>query len=261
MYPMFTCDEEALRRHDSTFNGVGDTKDVNPEVLHSVLNFIEVNWEDCSSVEVNEDLKESLTVDTAIGGGCEVPETMKRLLQLKQIGDRIREQCKMITDLSYNMEDTKSGEVILSHLCDLYSYFYSNCQDHRGIVSVHKDHLKFKKLTGKRRNKGFFRRCHIIPFFPSRNRKPKTSRFGNRTEYSGTTSDEILTTTSEDWPAITTSDEVASQSSAVPMDETDTDLEMELKDISPFVSLEAYKGQDDRKSQEHGTPGLLPRSD
>ena len=45
------------------------------------------------------------------------------------------------------------------------------------------------------------------------------------------------------------------------MDETDTDVETELKDISPFVLLEAYKGQDYRKSREHGTPGLLPRSD
>ena len=125
---------------------------------------------------------------------------------------------------------------------------YSNCQDHSGIVSVRKDHLKFKTLTGKRRNKGFFRRCRIVPLFPSRNRKPKTSQFGNRTEYSGTTSDELLTTTSEDWPATTTSDEVASHSLAVPMDETDTDVETELKDISPFVSLEAYKGQDYRKS-------------
>ena len=248
MYPMFTCDEEALHWQDSTFNRVADTKDVNPEVLHSVLNFIEANWADCSLVEVNGDLKESLTVDTAIGSGCEVPKSMKRLLQLKQIGDSIREQCKMITDLSYNMEDTKSGEVVLSHLCNLYSYLYSNCQDHSGIVSVRKDHLKFKTLTGKRRNKGFFRRRRNVPLFPSRNRKPKTLRFGNRTEYSGTTSDEILTTTLEDWPATTTSDEVVSHSSAVPMDKTDTDVETELKDISPFVSLEAYKGQDDRKS-------------
>ena len=83
MYPMFTCDEEALHWHDSTFNGVGDTRDVNPEVLHSVLNFIETNWDDCALVEVNKDLKESLTVDTAIGSGCEVPKTMRRLLQLK----------------------------------------------------------------------------------------------------------------------------------------------------------------------------------
>ena len=33
---MFTCDEEALRQHDSTFSNVSDTKDVDPDVLHSV---------------------------------------------------------------------------------------------------------------------------------------------------------------------------------------------------------------------------------
>ena len=261
MYPMFTCDEEVLRRHDSIFTGIGDTKDVKPEVLHSVLNFIEANWTDCNSVEVNEDVKESLTTDTPIISSSDVPGNVEKLLQLKRIGDRIREQCKMITDLSYNMEDMQSGEVILSHLCDVYSYFYSQCQDHKGIVRICKDHLKFKTLTGKRRNKGFFRRRRIVPLYPTRKRKPKISKFGQRTEYSGTTSEEMQTTTSDDWPATTTSDEFASQSSPVLMNETEIDVESELKDISPFVSLEAYKGQDDRKSREHGTPGLLPRSD
>ena len=100
-----------------------------------------------------------------------------------------------------------------------------------------------------------------MPLYPTRKRKPKILKFSQRTEYSGTTSEEMQTTTSEDWPATTTSDEFASQSSPVPMNETEIDSESELKDISPFVSLEAYKGQDDRKSREHGTPGLLPRSD
>ena len=83
MYPMFTCDEEVLRRHDSTFNGIGDTKDVNPEVLHSVLNFTEANWTDCNSVEVNEDVKESLTADTPIISSSDVPGNVEKLLQLK----------------------------------------------------------------------------------------------------------------------------------------------------------------------------------
>ena len=160
---MFTCDEEVLQRHDSTFTDIGDTKDVNPEVLHSVRNFIEANWTDCNSVEVNEDVKESLTADTPMISSSDVPSNVEKLLQLKRIGDGIREQCKMITDLSYNMEDAQSGEVILSHLCDVYSYFYSQCQDHKGIVHIRKDHLKFKTLTGKRRNKGFFRRGRIVP--------------------------------------------------------------------------------------------------
>lgn len=260
---MFTCDEEALRRYDSTFTGVGDTKDVNPEVLNSVLNFIETNWADCDSVQVNEEVKESFSVDTDIKSGSDVPETVASLLQLKRIGDGIREQCKMITDLSYNMENAESGNVVLSNLCDVYNYFYSNCQDHSGVVRVRKDHLKFKTLTGKRRNKGFFRRRRIVPLFPPRSRRQKTSRFGKKHDYSGTTSDDemLTTTTSEDWPATTTSDEVASQSSVIPIEETDIDVVTELRDISPFVSLEAYKGQDDRKSRQHGTPGLLPRSD
>ena len=71
----------------------------------------------------------------------------------------------------------------------------------------------------------------------------------------------MQTTTLEDWPATITLDEFASPISPVAMQETDIDADPELNDISPFVSLEAYKGQDDMKSQEYGTPGLLPRSD
>ena len=94
-------------------------------------------------------------------------------------------------------------------------------------------------------------------------RRARKSRFGARAVNTGeTTSDKILpstTTTSEDFPAMTTSDEFASQGSTAVSE--DMSVDTELNDVSPFIDLEAYKGQDVIKSGEHTTPGLLPRSD
>ena len=249
---MFNIDEEVLRHHDSTFTGVGDTKDVDPEVLHSVLKFIEMNTEDCiDSVHIDTDMKDSFGVETSTDGNkYDVPDTVGTLLHLKQIGDGIREQCKMIADVMYNMEDAETGNIILSQLCDVYNYFYKNCQNHKGILGVCKDNLKFRTLTGKRKNKGFFRWRRIIPLFPLKYRKQKASKFGRKSTYSGnTTLDDVHTTTSDDWLG-TTSDEMSSiPTSTVHITSSDNDMDTELSDFSPFVNLEAYKGQDDLESR------------
>ena len=146
--------------------------------------------------------------------------------------------------------------------------FFHNCvtstiistrtvQNHKGILGVCKDNLKFRTLTGKWKNKGFFRRHRIIPLFPSKYRKQKISKFGRKSTYSGnTTSDDVHTTTSDDWLG-TTSDEMSSiPTSTVHITSSDNDMDTELSDFSPFVNLEAYKGQDDLQSRWHSTPGL-----
>ena len=83
MYPMFTCDEDALRRHDKTYIAMGDTKEVEPEVLHSVLAFIETNGGDCDSVDVNPDVKRMLDFDGAVGEGNNVQDTVSSMVELK----------------------------------------------------------------------------------------------------------------------------------------------------------------------------------
>ena len=263
MYPMFTCDEEALRRHDKSYIPMGDTKELDPEVLHSVLAFIDTNGGECDSVDINPEVKRMLDFDSAVGEGKPVQDTFSSMVQLKRVGDGIREQCKMIADVSYNLENVEVGNEILSQLCDMYSYFYRNCQEHKGVVGVRKDQMKFRTLFGKRRNKGFFRRRRIVPLYPPKMRRARKSRFGARDVNTGeTTSDDVLpstTTTSEDCMATTTSDEFASQGSTAVSE--DMSVDTELNDVSPFIDLEAYKGQDVIKSREHTTPGLLPRSD
>ena len=239
---MFTCDEEALRRHDGTFSNVSDAKDVEPEVLHSVLSFIDSNVQsgDVASVEVPTDVKDSLTTETTTSSADIISDaTSNSDLDLRRTGQGIREQCKMITDLSYQMDDADTGAKVLAQLCDVYKAFYAACQNESGLVPLRKDDLKFRTLSGKRRNKGFFQRRRIIPLYPSKNRRfrlQKTSRFGKRPCHSETTTSDDGTT-------------------------NDVEMAMEPNQESPFISLEAYKGQDVRHAKGLGTPGLLCRSE
>ena len=43
-------------------------------------------------------------------------------------------------------------------------------------------------------------------------------------------------------------------------EEVDSEENMEIVEESPFIDLEAYKGQDDRQAKSLGTPGLFTAS-
>ena len=77
-------------------------------------------------------------------------------IDLRRTGQGIQEQCKMITDLSYQMDDVDAGKKFLAQLCDVYKEFYASCMKASGLVYLRKDNLKFRTLSGKCQNKGFF---------------------------------------------------------------------------------------------------------
>ena len=212
-------------------------------MLHSVLAFIDSNVQTgvVPSVEVPTDVKDSLTTETSTSSAEVMSnDTTNSDIDLQRTGHGIREQCKMITDLSYQMDSVETGRKVLEQLCNVYKAFYASCQNESGLVPLRKDNLKFRTLSGKRRNKGFFQQRRIIPLYPTKNRRlclQKSSRFGKRPCHSETTTSEDYTTT------------------------TDAEVATEREQESPFISLEAYKGQDVRQVKGLGTPGLLCRSE
>ena len=130
-------------------------------MLHSVLAFIDSNVQTgvVPSVEVPTDVKDSLTTETSTSS-AEVmsDDTTNSDIDLQRTSHGIREQCKMITDLSYQMDSVETGRKVLEQLCNVYKAFYASCQNESGLVPLRKDNLKFRTLSGKRRNKGFFQR-------------------------------------------------------------------------------------------------------
>ena len=244
-----------MRRHDSTYNPIGNTSDVDAEVLQGLLNFIDSNTQVPEEIVVSKEVKDELQMSTP-----DVPEIKDDLTPLRQLSSvtfGIREQCKLITDLTYQMDSPGYGNEILQKITDLYKQMYSVCRKDSPVLPLRKDHLKFKVLSGVNRKKGLFRRRRIVPLFPTktnRSRQAKQSRFGRKStsRVSDTTIDLMLNPEAIDDDDDNNNDTAAKTQS--PMEWSDTE-----DNIAPFVDLAAYKSQDVIKQKVFTTPGLLFR--
>ena len=240
---MFTCDEKTLRRHDSTYCTISDVKDVDPDVLQGVLNFIETNTQVEGQIDVPEDVKQDMGV---LSTGTEVIDEMRSLRALNKVSFGIREQCKLITDLSYQMDDVTCGETILENLTDLYKHMYDRCRKDACVVPLREDHLKFTVLGGRKRKRGLFRGRRIVPLYPTKTakaRQAKQSRFGRKAN------------------SCVTETTIAEMMGQKGSDDNDNETPMEVSDedgdVVPFVDLASYKGQDEIREKVLTTPGVL----
>ena len=127
---------------------------------------------------------------------------------------------------------------MLEELTGLYQYLYKNGQEHRGLPYLCKEHLYHRPLFKSKHKRGFFRRRCIVPLYLTKSwkvRQAQASRFGRR---SGQEAKEV---------------------------DSDENMEIveeaeKLAEESPFIDLEAYKGQDDRQAKSLRTPGLFTPS-
>ena len=89
MNPLFNCDEKTLRRHDSTYTTIGDIKDVDPELLQGVLNFIEMNTQIPQKIDIPEDMKQDLGMSPTDILGTDVKDEIRTLRALNKVSFRI----------------------------------------------------------------------------------------------------------------------------------------------------------------------------
>ena len=177
MNPLFNCDEKTLCRHDSTYTTIGDVKDVDPELLQGVLNFIEMNTQIPEKIDILEDIKQDLGMSTTDIPCTDVKDEIGTLRALNKVSFGIREQCKLIADFSYQMDDVVCGETVLGHLTDFYKHMYNACRKDGLVVPLRKDHLKFTVLGGqKRKKKGLFHGRRIVPLYPTKTAKAWQAR-------------------------------------------------------------------------------------
>ena len=238
-----------MQRHDSNYTSIGNTKDVGPEVLQGLLNFIDSNTqesEEMPQVDIPFDVKEDIASTPPLVP--EVKDEVTPLRQLNSVSFGIREQCKLITDLTYEMEDAAYGNEVLSKITALYKDMYHVCRKESPIMPLRTDHLKFSVLSGRRRNRGVYCRRRIVPLFPSktpRSRQSKQSRFGRKStsQVSETKIDVMLNPEAEE-----------SEDSPTPMDLSDDE-----DNIAPFIDLASYRTQDQVTQKVLTTPGLSLR--
>ena len=225
---------------------MADVKDLDPDVVQGVLNFIDTNTQVLETLEVPEDVKEGMGVGPTDMGTENVRDKLGSLRLLNKVSFGIQEQCKLITDLSYQMDDVTCGKTILGQLMELYRSMYNTCRKDSVILPIRKDHLKFRVLGGQRRKKGVFRGRRIAPLYPNRtvkSRQVKLSHFGTKSNSQVT---EMTITHMLAWKDGYNND------NKTPMEVSENE-----DDVVPFMDLALYQGQDQMREKVLTTPGLL----
>ena len=229
-------------------NSECDRMELEGDVVKEILTFVDATTsEDTDIAEVTDKVKQDL-VSVDVVAETETKEednVLQMVRQLNRVGTGMREQCKLITDLTYELESLECGQYVLEELTGLYKYLYKNDQEHGGLLQLHKDHIRFQPLFKKRASRGFFWQRCIVPLFPSKSRKArqtKASRFGR------------ISSQEANYITKTSANETEEEMEVVVEETTNNE------DVSPFVDLEAYRGQDDRQAKSLGTPGLLQAS-
>ena len=228
-----------MERRDPTYRASvdSDCQQIDADTMKDVLNFVDATTEEGTEVaEVAAEKKEGLAV--GVGMETEVKQgdpVVQMVRELNRVGLGIHEQCKLITDLTYELESLDCRQYVLEELMGLYQYLNKNGQEHRGLPHLRREHLYHRPLFNSKHKRRFLCRRCIIPLYPTKSwkvRQAQASRFGRQ---SGQEAKEV---------------------------DSDENMEIveeaeKLAEESLFIDLEAYKGQDDRQAKSLGTPGLF----
>ena len=161
-HALFNCDEACLERKDPTYRASVDSdgEQIDADTVKDVLNFVDTTTDEGTEMaEVAPEMKEGLAVE--VGMETEVKQgdpVVQMVRELNRVGHGIHEQCKLITDLTYELESLDCGQYVLEELTGLYQYLYRNGQEHHGLPHLRKEHLRHRPLFKSKHKRGFFHR-------------------------------------------------------------------------------------------------------
>ena len=139
-----------MERRDPTYRASVDSdgQQIDADTMKDVLNFVDATTDEGTEVaEVAPEMKEGLTVE--VGTEMETKQgdpVVQMVKELNRVGCGIHEQCKLITDLTYELESLDCRQYVLEELMGLYQYLYKNGQEHRGLPHLCKEHLRHRPL-------------------------------------------------------------------------------------------------------------------
>ena len=122
-------------------------------MVKEILTFVDTMMSEGTDVaEVTAEIKQDLVAVDMVAETemKEEDNVLQMVRQLNCVGSGIREQCKLITDLTYELELRDCVQYVLEELTGLYKYFYKNGQEHGGLAQLRRDHLRFQPLFKKR---------------------------------------------------------------------------------------------------------------
>ena len=152
-----------MQRKDPKYrpNSECDGKQIEADVVKEILTFVDtMTSEGMDIAEVTVEIKQDLVVvDIVTETEMKQEDNVLQMVrQLNRMGSCIREESKLITDLTYELESLNCGQYVPEELNGLYKYFYKNGQEHGGLPQLCRDHLRFQPLFKKRASWGYFRR-------------------------------------------------------------------------------------------------------
>ena len=112
-----------------------DSQQIDADTVKDVLNFVDATMDEGTEVaEVAPEMKEGLAVEVGMEMEAKQGDPVVQMVrELNRVGHGICEQCKLITDLTYELESLDCGQYVLEELTGLYQYLYKNGQEHRGL--------------------------------------------------------------------------------------------------------------------------------
>ena len=169
-HALFNCDEACLERKDPTYRASVDSdgEQIDADTMKDVLNFVDATTDEGTEMaEVAPEMKEGLAVE--VGMETEAKEgdpVLQMVRELNRVGHGIREQSKLITDLTYELESLDCRQYVLEELMGLYQYLYKNGQEHHGLPHLHKEHLHHRPLFKSKHKQGILpstTHCSTLP--------------------------------------------------------------------------------------------------
>ena len=90
--------------------------------MKDVLNFVDATMDEGTEVaEVAAEMKEGLAVEVGMEMEAKQGDPVVQMVrELNRVGRGICEQCKLITDLTYELESLDCGQYVLEELMGLY---------------------------------------------------------------------------------------------------------------------------------------------
>ena len=126
-----------MEQRDPTYRASvdSDSQQIDADTVKDVLNFVNATTDEGTEVaEVAPEMKGGLAVE--VGTETEAKQgdpVVQMVRELNRVRHDIREQCKLITDLTYELESLDCGQYVLEELTGLYQYLYKNRQEHCGL--------------------------------------------------------------------------------------------------------------------------------
>ena len=113
-----------MERRNPTYRASVDSdgQQIDADTVKDVLNFVDATMDEGTEVaEMAAEMKEGLAVE--VGTETEVKQgdpVVQMVRELNRVGHGIRKQCKLIMDLTFELESLDCGQYVLEELTGLY---------------------------------------------------------------------------------------------------------------------------------------------